>query len=98
MIHLLFVCNGWDTIVLEQTLPGRQPSNVTRLRSCRFEYPVKKWPRRWDEMHARTAVSNQSNQSQKQNFTAVARGSTRMSTQRRERSLISSVFLRALCG
>jgi len=29
--------------VLEQTLPGRQPTNVTRLRSCRFEYPVKIW-------------------------------------------------------
>jgi hypothetical protein len=98
MIHLLCACNGWDTIVLEQTLPGRQPNNVTRLRSCRFEYPVKKVAAQLGRNAARTAVSNQPNQSQKQNFTAVARGSTRMSTQRRQGSLISSVFLRALCG
>src|SRR6266571_457878 len=39
--------------VLKHTLPGRQPTNVTRLRSCRFEYPVKKpEPRSWDEMHS----------------------------------------------
>src|ERR1043166_874180 len=40
-VHLLFLC--WlDTIVLKQTLPVRQPINVTRLRSCRFEDLVKK--------------------------------------------------------